>query len=167
MGVLIVKEDFTGRYAIPQTVYSELDSFINDREEPYLIELLGASFYEAFKNDLANKVPQTQKFLKIFNAFRIDYNFEIVESKGMKDMLKGFVFFEYMRNTAYKGTTQGMVINSADTSVNVSPANLFAFYNDSVASYKSIQMYIKWIKPEDYTDVDFNGSKKNVSIQFF
>lgn len=167
MGVLIDDTDFVGRYAIPQSVFSDLDTFITDQEEKYLIEMLGAEFYTVFKADLTNKVPVTQKFLDIFNPFKEDYNDTVVISKGMKEMLKGFIYFDYMRNEQYKATTQGTVVNSADTSKNVSPANLFNYYNDSVVTYCAIQKYINRINPDDYTDLNFNGVHKRISIPFF
>lgn len=167
MGVLITTGDFVGTFAIPQNVYSDLDSYITKYEEGYLIDLLGAAFYTAFKANLTNKVPVSQRFLNIYNSFNEDYSNRIVKSKGMKEMLKGFIYFHYMTESQYKATMQGLVVNSADTSRNMSPGNLFNYINDSVVSYKAIQDYIKRLHPSDYSDIVFNGICKEYSIPFF
>ncbi|MES2287764.1 MAG: hypothetical protein V4547_18900 [Bacteroidota bacterium] len=167
MGVLIVAADFTYSYAVPQSISNDLEQFITDNEETILIDLMGAVFYAAFKADLTAKVPVTAKFLAIYNAFNEDFQNTIVKSKGMKEMLKGFIFFDFMRQIKYKNTTMGQVVNSADTSQNVSPGSLYKYLNEAVDTYNAIQLYIRSIAPEDYITPVFNGGKKEIAIPFF
>ncbi len=164
MGVLIVAADFLYSFAVPSAISNDLEQFITDNEESYLIDLLGVDFYVAFKATLVSKVPVGAKWLAIYSAFNTDYQRSIVKSKGMKEMLKGFIFFDFMRQIKYKNTTMGQVVNSADTSQNVSPGSLYKYLNDAVATYNAIQLYIKTIEPGNYLTPEFNGSSKNLSI---
>ena len=170
MGVLISSSDFTGKWAIPQTSFSDLDSFINDTEEAYLIDLLGVDLYNAFKLDLTGGVPVTARYLTIFNALNYDYANKIYRSKGMKEMLKGFIFFDYMRNVRFKATTQGIVVNSSDTSQSVITGNLYQYLNEAINIAEVIQTYIVLKNPNDFNQVGmplFNGYSKNLAIPIF
>lgn len=168
MGLLISSSDFTGKYALPQTVFSDLDSFINDPEgeQKYLTELLGASLFADFKNNLAGtpKVPTAQNYLNIYNAFSIDYDCDVLISTGLIDMLKGLIFFDYMADVKYKATTQGIVINSPDTSTLADYGKLYTFHNNAIHTYQAIQIYIQFINRADYTAIKFNGQPKGIVI---
>lgn len=161
MGVLITTADFVGRFAIPSNSFSKLDSFITDTEEDYLVDLLGADLYALFKADLTNKVPVTTKYLEIYNAFKKDYCGSIVVSKGMKQMLLGFIFFDFMRQNKFKNTENGQVITVPDTGAAVQSGTLFKILNDSVDTYVAIQKYILYISTSDYSE--FNGQFKDIT----
>lgn len=170
MGVLISSSDFVGRFAIPQTSFSVLDSFINDTEEAYLIDLFGFDFYQEFKADLSAGVPQTARYLILFNELNFDYSYSVFKSKGLKEMLKCFIYFDYMRNVKFKATTQGVVVNSSDTSQNVVVGNLYNYLNEAINIANAIQTYIVLKNPNDYNQVGmpvFNGYSKNQSIPIF
>src|SRR3990172_105364 len=93
-----------------------------------------------------------------------DLQYTIVKSKGMKEMLKGFLFFDFMRQIKYKNTTQGQVVNSSDTSQNVVYGSLYKYLNEATATYQAIQDYIQLIEPGDYIlpVPAFNGVKKEI-----
>lgn len=167
MGVLIVASDFTYSFAVPNSISNDLEQFITDNEETILIDLMGADFYATFKADLVTKIPATAKYLTIYNSFAKDFQNTIVKSKGMKEMLKGFLFFDFMRQIKYKNTTQGQVVNSSDTSTNVVYGSLYKYLNDATDTYQSIQDYIQFIQPTDYVIPAFNGVKKFLSIPIF
>lgn len=167
MGVIIVASDFTYSYAVPNSITNDLEQFITDNEEAILIDLMGAVFYAAFKADLVAKVPATAKYSSIYNAFNEDYQNTIIKSKGMKEMLKGFLFFDFMRQIKYKNTTMGQVVNAADTSQNSVTGSLYKYLNEAVDTYQAIQDYIKLIYPANYVTPVFNGVKKELSIPFF
>lgn len=172
MGVLIVASDFKGKFAIPQTTYSiGIDQFINDYEEYYLIDMLGADFYADFKSNLdVNKVPQAQKYKDIYNSFSKDYGIKKYKSKGMKEMLLGFIFFDYMREIGFKATSAGMVTTSPDTSQKVNYGSLYKYLNDATDSCNSIQTYILLINPSNYLGSGlpvFNGAWRRYSIPTF
>lgn len=158
MGVLIDKEDFVGHFSIPQSSYNELSAFIDLYEKDYLIQLLGADLYTAFVADLTAQVPQAAKYTYIFAPFYRDHCFRAVISKGMKNMLLGFIFFDYMRQIKYKATESGMVYTNPDTSAAVHAGSLYKYLNDAVDTYNAIQYYMSVIQPSDYPE--YNGQSK-------
>lgn len=177
MGVLITSSNFIGKYAIPQQASSDLDAFINDNEEQYLIELLGASMYDAFKANLApappaptsgpQPTPTNPGFLAIYNKFNVDYGSKIYKSRGLVLMLCGFIFFDYMKQVKYKATTQGIVVNTPDTTRESVTGNLYNYLNEAIETFTSIQAYILSIHPELFNltnDTPFNGQRKRFGI---
>jgi hypothetical protein len=165
MGILISSSDFAGKYAIPQDSFSDLDGFISEYEESYLIDLLGFDFYTAFSANLVNGVPQAANYLKIYNKLYVDQNCIMIRSEGMKKMLLGFIFWEYMRQVRFKATTQGYVVNAADTSKPVLQGPLYKYYNDAVSTFRAIQHYI-CTNPTEFT-VKFSGIEKEYAIPTF
>ena len=165
MGLLITTSDFTGKWTIPQTAFSTLDQFITDTEEGYLIDMLGAEFATAFIANVngTTKQPTDSGYLKIYNSFSADYGSKVYVSKGMKAMLKGFIYFDYMRNAAFKATVNGMTTSAPDTSKQATPANLYSYLNEAITSFQSIQAYVASIHPEYYT-VHFNGQEMGLGI---
>lgn len=165
MGILISSSDFVGKYAIPQDSFSDLDGFISEYEESYLIDLLGFDFYTAFSANLVNGVPQAANYLKIYNKLYVDQNCIMIRSEGMKKMLLGFLFWEYMRQVRFKATTQGFVVNAADTSKPTPEGPLYKYYNDAVSTGRAIQHYI-CTNPNEFT-VQFAGIELEYSIPGF
>lgn len=167
MGVLIVESDFAGKFFVNQDTYNlaKLTAMIADKEEDYLSELLGADLYALFKADLTAKVPISAIYLTIYNAFKKDYNGGIVSSKGMKDMILGFIYFEYMRSVPYKNTSMGAVINQPDLSDSATNSfmGLYKYYNDSVNIFNNIQ----WKIQQNSSDYPlFNGIRKEITHFF-
>lgn len=167
MGVLITSSNFVGKFAIPQNSFSSLDAFINASEETYLVELLGANLYNSFKSNLTNKVPVATNYLAIYNPFFEDFQEKICKSKGMVEMLCGFIYFDYMRNIKFKATTQGITTMVSDTGEKSAYGNLYVLLNEATETYIAIQNYIQFVHPELYTSVEFNGSKKCLTIPIF
>lgn len=164
MGILISASDFKTPYAIPQQQGTDLEAFITRFEKKTLVEMLGADMFKAFQQDLdVNKQPQAPKWKAIYDPFDVDYDGGIVSSRGMVEVLKGIIFFEWNRDNPYKSTVQGVVKNAPDTSQVVAHGKIFSYYNESVFTYNAIQFYITRIKPEDYTDPKFNGQYLDIS----
>ncbi len=165
MGLLIVKTDFTGIYSIPQDTYSKLDAFILKHEKPYLIDLLGAALYLLFKADVnpTTKLPVTQKYLDIYNAFDIDQDGAVISSVGIKEMLLGFLYCEYQRGNRNKNTTVGSSFNAPEVSQlsEFNHDNHYKFYNDAVLTHNVIAQKIQ-DNPTDYPD--FNGKFKDLNF---
>lgn len=167
MGVLIVKADFVGKFLIASDNWNtNLDSFIDDYEENYLSDLMGSELYDLFKLDLTNKIPVTPKYLTLYNSFRNDYGSKIITSKGLKNMLLGFIYFEYMRQVRYKNTVTGSVVATPEISTNASDNhnNLYKFFNESVNTFEAIRWKIQQNKTEDYPT--YNGQCKELSSWF-
>lgn len=167
MGILISSSDFVGKYAIPQDSFSDLDGFIDEYEESLLVDLLGFDFFTAFQANLSGNppAPTEANFLKIYNKLYVDQNCIMIRSEGMVKMLLGFIFWEYMRQVKFKATTQGVVVNAADTSKPTPYGYLYKYYNDAVSTYHAIQHYI-CTNPNDFA-IKFNGQEKDYAIPMF
>lgn len=162
MGLLIVKTDFTGKYKISQNTYSAIDSYIAKYEELYLIQLLGADLFALFKADVVNYLPQTAKYLTIYNKITKDDGNYIRVSEGMKEMILGFIYFEFMRDDKFKSTPSGVIAGQSENSRETAfeENNIYSRYNTSIKSYKTIQWYIEQnssVYPE------YNGQDKGFS----
>ena len=140
---IVLNTDFKGKYeiAIDQFNETDIDIYIAKYEKKFLIQLLGASLYTTFVADLVNGVPVTAIYLSIFNSFQIDSTTESINvSNGMKEMLKGFIYYHYLLDGPLKSTTVGVVVQKNETSDNVGITN--SRYNESVDTFKAIQSYI-------------------------
>lgn len=153
MGLIIDKTDFVGKYHLSKMISDKIDYFINYYERGYLYEILGKPLADLLLADLdVNKQPQSPEYIAIFNELYIDGNCcckgnEV--SKGIKDALLGFVWYEYVRQTKHVNTGVGMVSNVAEISKNSDFTHNFLFknYNDAVDTANVIQCYVK----ENYT----------------
>lgn len=172
MGVLITSANLIGKYAIPKSSYSNLDAFINDVEETYLNDLFGADLWATIKATVTGTPPKPvgTGYLNVYNAFSLDYGSKIYKSKGLVNMLCGFIFFDYMIQAKYKATEMGMTEVNPDTQKVSTAANLYTYLNEATESFLSIQEYIQNIHPELFppiiapASVVFNGQDKSYGI---
>jgi len=156
-------QDFVGKYALHTGMYdvNKLQNYIDIYEPRYLKNLLGVDLYNQFQSDLLNNVPQSPNFLKIFNAFSEDlgYNFyspygfgvssNQLDSEGIKQMLKGFIYFEYSKDLVNQMTPYGNVKPLSENSevANTGFSMIYTRYNEAIRSYRSIQSYIRHNNP--------------------
>ncbi len=140
----------------------ELHLMIDDVEEDILVDLLGCDLYDLFIADLTATTPQTPQsaiYLNIFNKFCFDDSCGIHKSKGMRDMLMAFVYFNWHTYNPNKSTSTGIVRGDSENSNSVSPDafGIYEKYNRGVDTYCSIQKYIC----DNSTDYpEFNGVPK-------
>jgi hypothetical protein len=146
--MIVTPSEFKGFFKSSQNSYSkpELQLFIDKFEKLYLCQLLGANLYEDFVNDLVDGVPQSQKYIDIFNAFCKNEGRCLYQSEGIKEMLKGFLFYEYTTTTNFQHTIAGVQQNESDNTTQTSIENIYRNgeqrFNLSVQTYKSIQWFI-------------------------
>lgn len=160
--MLLTTDDFINKWELSTGMYdtNKITSYIRMYEEKYLVHLLGADLYKEFIGDIANNVPQSPNFIKIFNAFNQDLNTltpfygtgvtfghglnRILESDGILDMLKGFIYWEYARDLLNQQTPYGGVKQMSENSIVVdTPHSLFwERYNEAIKTYQAIQEYI-------------------------
>jgi hypothetical protein len=155
---MVTAAEFTGKYAIAQNLYSELSSYITKYQDMYLINLLGAALYRLFKAD--QELPSEERnpiYQALIDPILEDYEGKIMRSEGIKEMLKGFIYFEYCREQKYKNTPSGTVVNSAEISKESSDSYIYGRYNEAIDSYRVIQWYITENKADYPT---FNGVSK-------
>lgn len=143
---IVVKTDFKGEYNISKTCYDQLDFYIEKYENYYLVRLLGAELYNLLISDLTAtdpQVPQTTKFLNVFNPFSIDEHSYLYYSEGIREMLVQFIYFHYVRENQVINSASGTVTNSVELGVNAKfMGNIVQVYNQGVKNACAIQWYI-------------------------
>jgi hypothetical protein len=165
--IILQLSDFTeGKFALHSGMYTQTDiqSYINKYEKRYLLDLLGADLGNEFVTDvqLGSGTPTEPRFLDIFNPIELDYGVELILSDGIKEMLKGFIYYEYLKDQVSQVTAVGMLTPKGENSEPVSGlfTQMYTRYNDAVRSYRSVQRYIL-TKRGDYSG--FNGRQKSLS----
>lgn len=165
---MITTSQFIGYYKISQdsNTVEILESYITTFEKQYLIDLLGYELYLLFRADLVNEVPQSARFTAIYNELeytdgvdtfypigfrrsKFDDNrteIEPTHSYGMIDMLKGFIFFEFVNEYGLQVSQTGVVENvneNAEVSAGAKRVGLIETkYNRAVNSFKVIRRYM-------------------------
>ena len=153
-------QDFTGKYQVSTGMFDQakLQDYINRYEPRYLKELFGITLYNDFQSDLLNNVPQSPNFLVLFNPLSEDlgYNFYYfngiyegvnqLDSEGIKEMLKGFIYFEYVKDLSNQITPIGLVKpdNENSTVANTLFSMMYTRYNEAIRSYNSILDFIRY-----------------------
>ncbi len=156
--MLLDLDDFTGKYELHTGMYDQakLLEYIQIYEEQYLIDLFGAALYDEFILDLDNNnYPESPNFQKVFDPFHLDntsngfltsyntYN-NVIISKGILEMLKGFIYFEYVKDTANQITSQGQKIPQGENSLTATTLYnmMYTRYWEALKTYRAIQWYI-------------------------
>ena len=118
--MFLTPADFTGKYELHTGMYdnAKLQTYINKYEARYLRELLGIDLYNEFISDLnSSNAPKSPNFIKIFQPLYEDVTmYSMLESDGMLEMLKGFIYFEYSKDQMMQQTTFGGVQQKAENS---------------------------------------------------
>jgi len=144
----ITYDDFgKGKFELHHGMYEQtkIQAYIDKYERQYLVKLLGVDLFNLFVADLVAGVPQSAIYLKIYNPFEYDnVNCYVYISEGMIDMIKGFVYYQYLKDLTNTVAVSGNVRPLGENSENVSTLNsmIYTRYNDSVRTYKTIQKYI-------------------------
>jgi len=166
--MFLTSTDFIGYYQIAKPnshQIGELQSYIDSVEPSVLRDLLGCELYDLFIADLVSGVPQSARFTAIFNAFNLDDGDCQYRSLGIKEMLKGFVYYSYVRDSDYFNTISGNVKNNFANSTGTRGVQygLDERYNVSLDTYDTIQWYIN----ENITNYpEYNGLNKEVKVWF-
>lgn len=140
--------DFTGKYELHTGIYdqSKLQAYIDKYEPKYLRELFGVTLYNSFVSDLdVNFVPKSPNFLFFYNEFAEDvYLYRMLVSEGLKDMLCGFIYFEYVKDSMNTMTPFGNTIQRSELSRMTSTLNSLMYnrYNEAIKTFTAIRDYI-------------------------
>lgn len=162
--MIVTLSDFNaGKYELSRGMYdnAKLQNYIDVFEKRYLIQLLGVELYNEFEADLTagGGTPTETRFLTIFNPLNFDYSFEIFQSEGIKEMLIGFIYYEYLADQINQMTINGNVLPQGENSERATTlySTVYSRYNLAVVSYDTIQKHI-WLNRSDYSK--FNGRPK-------
>ena len=143
---IVVNTDFKGEYNVSKNCYDQIDFYIEKYEKKYLLKLLGAELYDLFIADLTvndPQIPQTQRFIDIFDAFQIDESNCVIESEGIRKMLTQLIYFHYVRENQVINTAGGTVSNAVELGLSASfMGNIVQAYNEGVDNSHSIQWFI-------------------------
>ncbi len=140
--------DFTGKFELHTGIYdqSKLQAYIDKYEPKYLRELFGVTLYNSFVSDLTiQNVPKSPNFLFFYNAFAEDvYLYRMLVSEGLKDMLCGFIYFEYVKDMMNTMTPFGNTIQRSELSRLTSTLNSLMYnrYNEAIRTFTAIRDYI-------------------------
>lgn len=146
--MFITKDDFFGKYELHVGMYDlpTINDYISIYEQRYLVELLGSELYNQFIADLDNSnVPQSPNFQFIFNPFYENIVLHtIIQSEGIKQMLKGFIYFEYLKDKTNQITPNGNVVPMGENSTTTPTtySMMYARYNEAMRTYRAIQTHI-------------------------
>lgn len=140
--------DFTGKYELHTGIYdaSKLQAYIDKYEPQYLRELFGVTLYNSFISDLDNQnVPKSPNFLFFYNAFAVDVNvYRMLISDGLREMLLGFIYFEYLKDSMNMMTPFGNTIARSELSKQTTTLNTLMYnrYNTAIKTFTAIRDYI-------------------------
>lgn len=159
MSIIKLSDFDKGRYRIPrnQNQNDDLQIQIDYVENYYLKRLFGIELYELFIEDLALPTvdePTAARFVKVYNPFDYqDSDEEIYSSEGIKEMLKGLIYFYYIRDLDKKPTSVGTKQTESDNSKNVSPISIaISRYNEAVDTFRAIQLYMDVFDNSQYPE---------------
>lgn len=168
---ILVPDDFKfGRYAIPLNQEQEdenLPSYIDRVEAKFLPRLFGKELYDLFILDLADPVigePTDPRFVFIYNPFTFQEDYvRLLESGGIEDMLKGLVYYEYVRDNITRLSTTGAERTKSENSVSISGIqhDLNGRYNEAIRTYQDIQEYMCVVDPGLYPEYKGIHERKN------
>jgi len=162
MAKIVQTTDFTGKYAISQssTTTTILQAFIDKYEKSYVYDLLGVTLGDLFLADITTPftAPDTTKYETIYNVISQDE--PEVRTNGIKEMLLGFIYFEYCKQHTVKHTGTGFVIgdNEVSNQADWNSTPIYSNYNEAVRTFKGIQCYIL-ANSSDYSE--FKGIMKS------
>jgi len=165
MGLLIVKSDFVGKYALASSTKGNdnIDAYIAEYEEQILIDLLGVELFELFKADVnsGTKKPNTDIYLKLYDRLNFEYCNRLLTSFGIKNILLSIIYFYYVRDNKVKQTVNGDVNIQTEVSQPSDQTYLLLRYNEAIMSYSVIQRYCL----ENETDIypTFKGTYKKIA----
>lgn len=164
MGLIVNASDFgKGKHELSNGTFqaAAIDAYIEKYEAQYLADLLGADLSSDFINDLTGGAPTAARFVKIFDPLFVDRPACVIKSEGIKEMLKGFIYFEYAKDLTNKMTPQGNTLpanENADRATTLY-TTFYNRYNEAVRSFRTIQQYI-CLNPEGFDYDKFNGNPK-------
>lgn len=159
MSILSTSDFEDGRYriALNPEQDADLQIQIDFVENYYLKRLFGIELYDLFVLDLAAPVvgePTDPRFVKIFNSFDFQDTDEFIyTSEGIKQMLKGFTYFFYLRDLNDKvGTASTLKTKSANSKNTSAWFVTVSRYNQAIESYRVMQLFMNDFDSANYPE---------------
>jgi hypothetical protein len=117
---------------------TQVANIILDTQKKVLKELLGAPLFVEMDADydIVNNVFQSQKWIDFVDGYEYQESGVTVKWAGIKNMLKGFIFFEYQKFNHIKNSQLGNVLPNIQNAVQSTTfANEVEQYNEAVKLY--------------------------------
>lgn len=171
--ILQIADFEEGIYTIPLAANQEaiLQEYLNDIECEYLPRLFGVDLSDLFIADLVGGVPQTQRFIDVFDKFQVQpedcfIGDEIYQSLGIKELLKRIVYFFYIRGSFVRLTNNGPKITVSENSENPNPLfnEMFTRWNEAVDYWIAIQYRMSTEDPNTYPE--YKGVREQYAIRY-
>lgn len=157
--------DFINRFHLSKTNLNTalLQDCIDRFEKKYLIKLLGAELYDLFIDGIEEMVVDPI-WTALLEDFHIDNNGCLIESEGIKVMLLGFIYYEYVKIQTEKQTPIGNTQPAAENASLIGVSSIVVQRQIwSTDTYKAIQQYIL-LNIDDYPT--FNGVEMKYEYLF-
>lgn len=141
---IVTTTDFVNKFELTLTDFNtaKLTAYIDRYETITLIELMGKELYDLYVIGIAGADP-------IYETLRDPFTIQltsgqILDSRGLIDMLTGMIYFYYSRDINTQVTSNGNVISKGENSDKASAfqANVQSRWSESKKTYLAIQDYI-------------------------
>jgi len=159
MGLILTIDDFeVGRtkIALDPEQETDLESYIEQVENDYLPKLFGVDLYNLFVIDFNLPLAGTPKgrFIIPFNEFNLQNDCVLIQSIGIEEMLKCFVYYLYLRDDVTRSTTVGLerILGENSEKANGISHDLTSRYNEGVDAFRTIQHYMSQFNAIDYPE---------------
>lgn len=179
--MIVTISDFVGKYQLHSGTYvtTNIQAYIDKYEPRYLRELFGAELYTDFLSDLDQQTnePKSPNFKYVYFPFAEDVNvFQLLVSDGIKEMLLGFIYFEYSKDLQNQMTPYGNVQNKSELSNTVSTLSsmIWTRYNESVRTFMAIRdwMFLNWNKSTgqivqiqlEQNNINYTSGQKDIFV---
>lgn len=161
MSVFLQIEDFdNGRFKLALNEYNEADlqSYIDAVEENEILKLFGLTLGRLVYDNPTSYPELTDPFQEEINGC-------LVISLGVTEMLRRFVYFDYIRDQYTKSVVGGVArnVNEQSSNLNTTSHDIFTRYNEGVDTWKAIQTKCFY---DNVTYPTFNGYEKKYVLPF-
>ena len=140
----ITVDDFVNKFVLTVGDFNtdKIQAYIDRYETITLQELFGVELFDLWEAGLVATDP-IYEFLRDPFTVQLDCG-TILNSRGIKDVVLGIVYFHFVTDNYTQQTVNGSVKTKGENSdnVNLLKANVQSRYNEAVNSYGSIQEYI-------------------------
>ena len=148
MANIVEITDFVGAEQVQQGKFStkKFDPIRDEYTDPFIRQVLGATLGNLFIANFNAATPTTldARFQVIYDAFQDDSTGYVIESKGIKFMVKAVVWFYYARTNNMNVSISGNNSQVGQNSVPLSDGIFLAQnYNKGIVTAKAIQWYIE------------------------
>lgn len=140
----ITRNDFVGRFNLPQSQFNDIDLTVEEVVEDYLVKLMGAEMYDTFFAQFDGTPSADYTALRDGETIT-NSNGDTFKYKGLKDMCLYFVMAE-LKGKFYQDSEDGSVITSHSNSNKVSIVQekqiSYNMYNKGVKLYNEARFYL-------------------------